>query len=157
MFPKIGSYITAAHPAGYPLFLVLGKDRILRCFHNVCRHRAHPVVSGKQAGCSSVLVCKYHGWSYDLAGKLIKAPKFDEIGDFSKAGNALFEVNVSIDEEGFVFVHVGKKPSLSTRKLDQRFLAYQWCNWRLEGKFNWKLAGILSLYYLNTQQAHCGV
>lgn len=43
--------------AGYSFFVIMGKDNELRAFHNVCRHRAFPVVK-KQCGSALVLGCK---------------------------------------------------------------------------------------------------
>jgi choline monooxygenase len=48
--------------AGWPLFVVLADDGELRAFHNVCRHRAGPVVTEPEGRCST-LVCQYHGWT----------------------------------------------------------------------------------------------
>src|ERR1700676_5450614 len=45
-----GSYL-AAIIAGIPLVVVRDEDGSLRAFHNICRHRGIPLVSGKgQAG-----------------------------------------------------------------------------------------------------------
>jgi len=55
----------------YPIFLILSKDGIIRGFHNICRHRGFPVVS-KNEGCSTVIGCRYHGWSYNSKGELVK-------------------------------------------------------------------------------------
>jgi hypothetical protein len=55
----------------YPIFLILSKDGIIRAFHNICRHRGFPVVS-KNEGCSTIIGCRYHGWSYNSKGELVK-------------------------------------------------------------------------------------
>jgi glycine betaine catabolism A len=51
--------------------LVVTRDRSgeLHAFHNVCRHRGAEVVL-KDCGTAHSLVCPYHLWSYDLAGRL---------------------------------------------------------------------------------------
>lgn len=46
--------------AGFPFFLCLDRQGVLNGFHNICRHRAFPVVA-KSEGTASVLSCKYHG------------------------------------------------------------------------------------------------
>jgi len=38
--------------------VVRGRDGALRCFYNVCQHRAHTMVEG--TGRTRVLVCPYH-------------------------------------------------------------------------------------------------
>lgn len=37
-FKKAGDY-RSFEPAGFPILIILGKDNVLRGFHNVCRHR----------------------------------------------------------------------------------------------------------------------
>ena len=51
----------------------LRSARTLRGFHNVCRHRAGPLVTDPAGRCAN-LVCQYHGWSYDCDGALLAAP-----------------------------------------------------------------------------------
>jgi len=69
----------AAVIAGYPLVVVVDRDGELRAFHNVCRHRAGPLVDDGE-GRASGFVCRYHGWSYDITGRLINPRDFDTAG-----------------------------------------------------------------------------
>lgn len=62
--------------AGHRLLALRGKDGVLRAFHNVCRHRAGPLVTGGQGHCEGELVCAYHGWRYALDGRLRSAVGF---------------------------------------------------------------------------------
>ena len=55
--------------------MVRGEDGILRAFYNVCRHRAACVATSWKA--SRLDRCRYHGWTYDLAGRLRGTPEFD--------------------------------------------------------------------------------
>lgn len=141
LFTKPGSYRVFDHPSGYPIFLVLGKDSVLRGFHNVCRHRAYPVVSTKQSGCTPVLSCRYHGWSYNLQGNLVKAPKFDGLNDFDKSENSLFEIAVRVDANGVIFVNVGALAERPVPTDVSRFSKYHMDSWEVEVEFNWKFAG----------------
>ena len=52
-------------------------DDTERChgFHNVCRHRAGPLVWDGSGSCTR-LVCRYHGWAYGLDGALRSARDF---------------------------------------------------------------------------------
>ncbi len=61
--------------AGWPLFVVRDRDGVLRGFHNVCRHRAGPIVDDGAGACAN-LVCQYHGWSYSFDGRLRSARDF---------------------------------------------------------------------------------
>lgn len=127
----------------------MGKDKSLRAFHNVCRHRAFPVVK-KQSGSSLILGCKYHGWCYDTTGALTKAPQFDTVSGFDPAQNALFPIALHLDEpSGLVFVCMdngrnGDVPSFSEffGELDgslpnlAEFTHY--ADYSVEGDLNWK-------------------
>jgi phenylpropionate dioxygenase-like ring-hydroxylating dioxygenase large terminal subunit len=52
-FTKAGDYFRL-DIAGFPIILIQGKDGSIQAFHNVCRHRAYPVVN-KDSGNSLVL------------------------------------------------------------------------------------------------------
>jgi len=94
-----GSYV--AHVvAGWPVFVLRGRDGALRAFHNVCRHRASPMVEDGQGRCE-VLRCRYHGWVYDQDGALRKTPGFGAEIDLGAFG--LIPVRVE-SWRGFVFV-----------------------------------------------------
>ena len=96
-----GDFVTGA-VAGRPIFVIRQDPGTLRGFHNVCRHRAGPVVFGTEGQCKT-LRCRYHGWVYDLAGRLKKAPGFETDDDFSLSDFNLFEVRVE-SWNGLVFV-----------------------------------------------------
>ena len=49
-------------------FVIRGQDGELRAFHNVCRHRAHALVSGSGGSCARAITCPYHSWTYDFDG-----------------------------------------------------------------------------------------
>jgi choline monooxygenase len=98
-----GSFLTA-NVAGEPILVVRGEDGVLRAFFNVCRHRAAPVIT-EECGSATKLRCRYHGWTYDLAGKLRGTPEFEGVQDFCKEEMSLPPVAVA--EWGpFVFVHL---------------------------------------------------
>jgi len=58
---NIGDYVQITE-AGFPFFLIKDKQGIIRAHHNVCRHRAYPIIENEN-GKASVLACKYHGRS----------------------------------------------------------------------------------------------
>ncbi|KAJ4368244.1 hypothetical protein N0V83_006600 [Neocucurbitaria cava] len=103
-FHKPGEYISFDY-AGFPFFLILDHQGNINGFHNVCRHRAYPVVQ-ETNGKASVLSCKYHGWSYGLKGNLAKAPRFDTVPGFDKSQHNLLPVHVHVDKAGFVWVNL---------------------------------------------------
>lgn len=97
--------------AGFRILMILGKDMVVRSFHNVCRHRAFPVAR-KQSGSATILGCRYHGWSYNTEGRLIKAPYFDNLTGFDKSLNSLFEIYTKQDSRGFLHINVSRDKSL---------------------------------------------
>lgn len=103
-FSKQGDYLLF-EIAGLSFFLVKDRDGNINGFHNLCRHRAYPIVES-QSGTASILSCSYHGWSYSLKGKLSKAPRFDNVEGFDKAQHSLLPVNVFTDSVGFVYVNL---------------------------------------------------
>lgn len=145
-FSKPGDYLTLS-VAGFSFFLILGKDDILRGFHNVCRHRAYEVTR-KECGSSTVLGCRYHGWSYDTMGRLTKAPEFETVEGFDKSKNSLFEVHTHVDELGLVFVNLDSNEvdgldGENLRKMEAWKLkdSVKVGDWKHEMTLNWKLAG----------------
>ena len=55
------------------IFIVMGRDRRLRAFHNICRHRGTQLLRAV-GHTQRAIVCPYHDWTYDLEGNLISVP-----------------------------------------------------------------------------------
>ena len=91
----------AADIAGWNLLVVVDDDGQLRGHHNVCRHRAGPLVEPGRGHVPS-LVCRYHGWAYGLDGGLRAARDF---GAFDCTDIALVPIRVGT-WRGLVFVNV---------------------------------------------------
>ena len=97
-----GSFLTA-EVTGEPILVVRDSKGVLRAFYNVCRHRA-ALVMNEPEGQASRLRCRYHGWTYDLSGRLRGTPEFDGVADFCKEDNGLTQV--AVDAWGpLVFIH----------------------------------------------------
>ena len=91
-----GDYVSLT-VGGVPLVVVRGDDGRLRVLSNVCRHRGMPVASGR--GATQHLQCPYHAWTYDLRGRLLRAPLLEGRDDFDQANCALPAVaTTSIDQ-----------------------------------------------------------
>lgn len=105
-----GDYM-ACEIQGEPLVVTRTHEGSLRAFSNVCRHRAHPVAAGK--GNRKSLQCRYHGWTYGLDGRLLAAPEFEGVQDWSKSHVCLPEMRV--DQWGpYIFVNLDPQaPSLA--------------------------------------------
>ncbi len=85
-----------------PVLVVRGADGVLRAFPNVCRHRAGPLALTDGRGARQ-LQCKYHGWTYDLEGRLRRAPEMAEAEDFRVGDICLPPLRVG-EWQGLVFV-----------------------------------------------------
>lgn len=86
------------------IFVVMGRDRRLRAFHNICRHRGTQLIRavGKT---QKALTCPYHDWTYDLEGQLISVPEEQrEFGGVDKSCLALKPASVDL-WRGMLFVH----------------------------------------------------
>lgn len=115
----------------------------------MCRHRAY-TITRKESGASTVLGCRYHGWSYDTTGRLVKAPHFDDVPGFDKSHNSLFEIHARTTNHGMVFVNLnaGEAEAFNAKtlsNLDAFSLTSglgqksSWVNGQtLTGEFNWK-------------------
>jgi choline monooxygenase len=97
-----GSFLTA-DIAGEPILVVRDQEGVLRAFFNVCRHRAARVVEQAE-GKASKLRCRYHGWTYDLAGRLRGTPEFEGVADFCREANGMCAMAVETCGP-FVWVH----------------------------------------------------
>jgi phenylpropionate dioxygenase-like ring-hydroxylating dioxygenase large terminal subunit len=85
------SYV-ATRAGDVPVVLVRDDEGGLRGFVNVCRHRAHEVVSGE--GARATFQCPYHAWTYGLDGRLRTAPRSEREPGFSMDGIALLPISV---------------------------------------------------------------
>jgi choline monooxygenase len=104
-----GTFFTAE--IGNDSIVVLRDGGVLRGFHNVCLHRAGPVAHG--CGKRQTLQCRYHGWTYTLDGKLLRAPEMEDAEFFDREEMRLRPV--AVDTWGpLVFVNLdGKAPPLA--------------------------------------------
>lgn len=58
-FPEVGSYVSITE-AGYSFFLIKDRAGEIRGYHNICRHRAYPLIEN-ESGKKFTLACRYHG------------------------------------------------------------------------------------------------
>lgn len=108
--PAAGDWITA-EMAGWRIMVVRGADGALRAFHNVCRHRAGPLVEGEAGNCGAELVCRYHGWRYLLDGRLRSAVGFGPAEGFDPRDFGLIPLKLET-WRGLVFVGLEPTGSL---------------------------------------------
>ena len=99
---KPGDYATL-EMLGERAFVIRGDDGALRAFHNVCRHRAAAVVRGATGHCNQAIRCFYHGWAYELDGRLKALPAEATFANLNKADFGLKPLEIEI-YMGFVFI-----------------------------------------------------
>ncbi|KAL5526168.1 hypothetical protein ACEPAG_7506 [Sanghuangporus baumii] len=145
-FTKPGDYISGSYV--FDFFIIMDRDGNFQAFHNVCRHRAYPVVT-KPLGSTLVIGCRYHGWSYNAKGDLVKAPKFDTVPGFDKKANGLFKVHTHVTPQGFIFINFDASPNPVPFEEHFGQLPHEWrhfnkddytyaYSWQAEGEYNWK-------------------
>ncbi len=109
---KPNSYLSI-DVVGEPLLMCRDAQGELHVFSRLCPHRGMELVEGK--GQAKTLVCPYHIWSFDLAGRCKHAPLMDGNKAFSLADTSLRPVRFEV-WNGFVFVNLdGKAPSLASQ------------------------------------------
>ncbi len=106
---QAGAYITG-RLGNVPVACVKGQDGSIRTFVNRCSHRGAQVCQGS-SGSASRLVCPYHGWTYELDGKLAWLPLREEYADPDcERMRDLEQVGATEAYRGFIFACL-KKPS----------------------------------------------
>ena len=105
-FPQEGSYRLLDLPFA-PVFVVRGKDGQLRAFLNACAHRGATVLKAKE-GVGKSLTCQFHGWTYDLTGKLLNVPDAQSFQGLQMDKLSLTPVRCEL-WGGMVFVNLEQK------------------------------------------------
>jgi phenylpropionate dioxygenase-like ring-hydroxylating dioxygenase large terminal subunit len=104
--PKVGDWFLFEF-GGESVILVRSKAEQVNALLNVCRHRGSRICL-EDRGCSKRLVCRYHGWAYELDGQLRKAAHMDE--DFDPSGISLKQIHSEI-LEGMIYVNFAEDPA----------------------------------------------
>jgi len=94
-----------------PILVAKDKEGASRAFSNVCRHRAARVMP-TACGRANYFQCRYHGWTYDLSGKLKGVPEFDGVENFFREENSLPLWKLS-QWKDFLFVNGSQSPAQS--------------------------------------------
>jgi Rieske 2Fe-2S family protein len=131
--------------AGESVVIVRSGESEISALVNVCRHRGSRICL-EQKGRSRKLVCRYHGWSYHLDGRLSSAAHMTD--NFDKSEIRLKKIHTEV-LEGLVFINFADQPAsfepvrqgltncLKPHCLDRARVAYR-KTYRIDA--NWKLA-----------------
>jgi len=141
---------------GESVILLRNTEGELRAFYNVCRHRGSRLCAHADAADSPLrggfgkktITCPYHAWTYDLDGKLLRAPFMPKGEDFDPTGIALYPVGVKT-WGGFVFLNMTPADAPDFDKaiapFEERWKRYGLENLRVahtisyEANANWKI------------------
>jgi choline monooxygenase len=102
-----GDYLTF-DIAGVPVIVIRQKDGQLGAFVNACAHR-FACLMPEQKGNSKRLTCRYHAWTYDCSGQLVRAPNMETKPGFEISDHALRPLKFEI-WQGFIYVTLAEQP-----------------------------------------------
>lgn len=108
---KVGDFL-AASVGGWSVVAVRDATGTLRVLRNACRHQNMPVVSAPSGNCENFR-CRFHGWTYDLAGRFRSAPP--PVAPAAAQTDRDLAALAMTEEAGLVFFTIGepaKRPQL---------------------------------------------
>lgn len=101
--PEPGSFLQQ-DALGIPIVITRDLEDNLHAFLNVCRHRGTRLVHEQQACQGKTLVCPYHGWTYELDGRLKHIPLVEDgFPDLDCAQHNLVELPCAV-HAGLIWV-----------------------------------------------------
>jgi phenylpropionate dioxygenase-like ring-hydroxylating dioxygenase large terminal subunit len=146
--PAAGDYFVKDLPAcDTSIIVVRDKKGHINAMHNVCSHRMNQIVY-EPRGRTRKFSCKFHGWAYDLDGKLTGVPDEASFFDLDKSQLGLSRVACDV-WQGFIFINIDPTPALSLAAFmqpmygsiegypfDKLTTGFSWttvvnCNWKL--------------------------
>jgi Rieske 2Fe-2S family protein len=142
--PETGDYFLF-EIAGESVIVVRSSASEVSALVNVCRHRGSRVCL-ERSGRAKLFACSYHGWTYDLDGRLRGAGYMT--GAFDKSDYGLKRLSVRVFH-GLIFINFAKEPVDFTpfeRDLNEALAPYQLDRAKVARRAsyplaaNWKLA-----------------
>lgn len=158
---------------GESILLLRNQGNELKAFYNVCRHRGaslclsaqqqqspnHVPLKGGIVG-GEMILCPYHAWSYDLDGKLIKAPHLDNAGDKAMPELQLYPVACA-SWGGFIFINLSPESAMDfqqhIRRSAEQFSRYPLQDLRLGASLHYEVEANWKVLCENYNECyHCG-
>jgi phenylpropionate dioxygenase-like ring-hydroxylating dioxygenase large terminal subunit len=87
-----------------------GKDGIIRAFYNVCSHRGNKLVWDERGKTKNYISCCFHGWTYDLEGRLRSVTDEGNFAELDKERLGLTPLPTET-WKGFIFVNFDPEPN----------------------------------------------
>jgi phenylpropionate dioxygenase-like ring-hydroxylating dioxygenase large terminal subunit len=125
------------------------EDGGIRAFHNVCSHRGNKLVWASRGRTKGFLGCCFHGWTYDLQGRLRGVMDEGNFAALDKEELCLTAIATGV-WKGFIFVNFDPAPEQSLEEylgevaeelhdypLEQMHLMFRW---DVPERANWKVA-----------------
>lgn len=145
-----GDFITH-DSTGVPMLVTRTREGDIMAFLNVCRHRGARV-AGQPCGRANTFACPYHGWTYDLRGRLRGLRKAEGFGDIVREDFGLVPLPVF---ERFGLIWVRPSPAQTEAEVDidawlapmaeqlgsldlESHVIFE--SWALERQMNWHIA-----------------
>jgi glycine betaine catabolism A len=91
------------------VIVVRGRDRVLRAFLNVCRHRGSLLCRADSGDLGRAIRCPYHAWAYQLDGRLITTPNWQSMDTIDKSDYSLHPVHLT-EWHGLVWLSLAAVP-----------------------------------------------
>jgi phenylpropionate dioxygenase-like ring-hydroxylating dioxygenase large terminal subunit len=98
---KPGDFINI-NEYGTPILITRNKDGAVKAFVNSCRHRGSALVFCERGQSPGGFSCPYHGWSYNLDGKLLGVAQASDFGEVNKSELGLIEIQAE-ERHGIIF------------------------------------------------------
>lgn len=159
-FDKPGDY-QARRIFGRPVLIAKNRQGKIQAFHNMCLHRGVEVAAGE--GNVRAFKCPYHGWTYDLDGRLTGAAYMKDTEGFDPDTCTLPSIHLDV-WRGMIFISFAAQPrpfAEATAHLEQDFAVLHTENVRLADitrttlQCNWKFfhENLMDYYHVGVLHA----
>jgi phenylpropionate dioxygenase-like ring-hydroxylating dioxygenase large terminal subunit len=159
--PSAGDFFVYELPTFRDSILVCrDKSGSINAFHNVCTHRGNVVEHRTSGKCAGRFVCRFHGWSYGLDGRLAAVRDAEGFFDLDKDQLSLERVSMDL-WQGFIWVSPQAEPHQTLEQylgeMGRDVAAYPWARctqsyqYEVEVGCNWKILfdSFAETYHLN--------
>ncbi|HEV7788037.1 MAG TPA: SRPBCC family protein [Pseudonocardia sp.] len=99
--PEPHDFLTVQMPRN-KIILVRQRDRGVKAFVNLCRHRG-ALLEEREKGRCRLFSCGYHRWSYDTDGTLRTVTRGSTFGEIDRADHGLVELPTQ-ERHGFIWL-----------------------------------------------------